>query len=202
VALLTSEIDRIRYECGYNVLDAGAEPYIGVTAVFDQVIATYLRAGAATTSATAVTAATTPTPVAITLTSATGFAAGARVWVDVDARQEVATVQSITGAAITVQLSNAHSGTYPLTVDGGEGIVREILAHLRSLDTQQDKVGQVAGLKRVDEIEWHPGGSSSESRVGSLKSMRMYWRDQLCGALGVTNMWRIRQGAGQALAVF
>ncbi len=190
MALLDSEIDRIRYECGYNVLAAGAEPYIGVTAIFEQVIATYLRAGASTTSATAVTAADSPTPVALTLASATGFAAGARVWIDVDTRQEAATVQSISGAVITVQLSFTHSGTYPVTVAGGEGIVREILAHLRALDTQQDKVAQVAGLKKVDEIEWHPGGSSSESRTKSLQRMRMYWRDQLCHALGVANMWR------------
>ena len=57
MALLTSELMRIRAELGYNALGVGAEPYVGITAVFDQIVKVYLNAGATTTSATAVTAA-------------------------------------------------------------------------------------------------------------------------------------------------
>ena len=76
MALLTSEIQRIKFELGYNVLAVGAEPYVGVTQLFEQVIAPYTQGGAATTSATAVPAASAPPPVALTLTDATGFHAG------------------------------------------------------------------------------------------------------------------------------
>lgn len=39
MSLLPSELATIRAELGFNVLTIGAEPYIGVTSVFDQVIA-------------------------------------------------------------------------------------------------------------------------------------------------------------------
>ena len=102
MALTTAELRRIKYELGYNVVGAGAEAYISVVAVFEQVIAAYLTSGATTTSSTVVAAATTPTPVALTLTSATGFAAGDRIWLDVDDRQECATIQSLAAPAATV----------------------------------------------------------------------------------------------------
>ena len=119
MALLDSEIARIKAELGYNLLTTGALPYIGITQVFEQVIQDNVLAGASTTSTTAVSAQSTPTPVGITLASATGFAAGVRVVLDVDDRQETATVQSMSGSVITVQLTGVHSGTYPVTVDGG-----------------------------------------------------------------------------------
>ena len=59
MALLESEIIRLRFECGYNLLNAGAEPYVSVVAIFNQVIATYMQAGATTTSSTS---AGSPTP--------------------------------------------------------------------------------------------------------------------------------------------
>lgn len=204
MALLTSEIDRIRFETGHNVLDVGAEPYIGVTALFDQVIAAYLRDGATTTSATAVTAATTHTPVAITLASATGFAAGARVIVDVDTRQEAATIQSLAGAVATVQLTKAHSGTYPVTVEGGESMVRAILARLNSVVSQIESAASGAGLKRAEDVEWYPDGGamSGSGRMGTLNKLRDRWRDELCSLLGVRNMWRVRRGSGLSVALY
>lgn len=204
MALLQSEVDRIRYECGYNVLDAGAEPYIGVTALFDQVIATYLRAGATTTSATAVVVADEPTPVALTLASATGFAAGARVIIDVDTRQEVATVQSITGAAITVQLSKAHTGTYPVTVEGGESMVRAILKRIDATVVQLEAAASGSGLKRAEDIEWYAEGQfgSGSGRMGALEKQRGRWRDELCSLLGVRNLWRYRRGANLTVAMY
>lgn len=201
MALLTSELTRVKYELGYNTLDAGAEPYISVVAVFDQIIQTYLESGAATTSATAVTAAAAPTPVTLTLASATGFNAGDRVVIDIDSRQEFAHVQSITGNDIVVLLRFDHTGTYPVTVEGGESIVREILTRLYALGSSLGELAvSTAGIKRVDEIEFF--GDATINRIEQLTDLRMKWRDELAGCLGVVNMWRARAGASQIAEVY
>ena len=204
MALLTSEVDRIRFECGYNVLDVGAEPYIGVTALFDQVIAAYLRDGASTTCATTVNAATSYTPVALTLTSATGFTSGDRVVIDVDSRREFATIQSLSGAVATVQLKGAHSGTYPVTVEGGESMVRAILGKLDGVVAQIESAASGAGLKRAEDVEWYADGGtmSGSGRIGTLNKLRDQWRDELCSLLGVRNMWRARRGAGLSTVLY
>jgi len=194
MALNQSEVQRIRYELGYNVLAAGAEPYIGVHAVFDQVIAVYLKAGASTTSSTAVVAAAAPAPVALTLTSAIGFAAGCSVVVDVDARQEVATVQSLAGAVATVLLSLAHAGTYPVSVEGGESMVREILGRLRTIASRLGGGAiDAAGVKKVDEIEFFAG--SPDAQATALRGQQTYWRCELAGLLGVQNLRETRSGS-------
>lgn len=195
MALLDSEIQRIRYEIGYNLLNAGAEPYIGVHAVFEQVIQVYLRAGATTTSTTAVTAATTAAPVALTLASATGFAAGARIVIDVDVRQEIATVQALAGNVVTVLLTKTHSGTYPVTVEGGETIVRQILAELRDVQAKILSSAGAAGLKRAEDIEWFQGVNGVGALSTTLNAMRDYYRDELASALGVENLHRTRKTA-------
>lgn len=201
MALLTSELQRLRFECGYNALAAGAEPYVGVTAIFDQVVATYLTAGASTTSSTTVTAATSPTPVTLTLASSSGFATFARVWIDVDARQEAATVQSVSGATITVLLSLAHSGTYPVTVEGGEAMVRDQLRKLRTIDEQLTGAYASAGIKQVDEVHFF-GESKAASRIDSLLDAQLEARDELCSLLGVENMWRRRRAAMQSVSLY
>lgn len=187
MALLSSEIRRIKYELGWNVLLSGAEFYIGVAAVFDQVVATYMSAGAVTTSSQAVTASSTPAPVALVLASGTGFSAGDRIVVDVDARQEFATVQSVSGATVNVLLSLAHSGTYPVTVEGGESIVRELLRQLQAIGApggRIDKAAGSAGIKRADDVEFFPAAASgSKSRLEELQAHREYLRDELCRAI-------------------
>lgn len=203
MALLESEIMRLRFECGYNVLNAGAEPYVSVVAIFNQVIATYMQAGATTTSSTTVVDVTTPVPVALTLASATGFAAGQRVWIDVDTRQESATVQSIAGSTITVQLQNPHTGTYPVTVDGGEGMVRSLL---RRLDQVQAAIAigyQSAGIKKVDEVEFY-GNSypTGGSRIRMLYEAQMRIRDELCSALSVPNYWRRASDSAATVSIY
>lgn len=203
MALLDSEVRRIRYELGYNVLDVGAEPYIGVTALFEQVIKPYITAGAATTSSTAVTAATTPTPVAITLASATGFSAGGRIVVDVDARQEEATIQSLAGAVATVQLIKAHSGTYPVTVEGGESIVRGILRECIKLGGTGGLISSSAskaGLKKVDEIEFF-GDATNVAIAAQQRALLNYWRNELALALGCENM-RDSGGGGGSVVMY
>lgn len=191
--LLTSELRRIREELGYNVLNAGAEPYISVYAVFDQVIAVYMQGGASTTSSTTVTAASTATPVTLTLASATGFTAGDKVAIDVDDRYEQAHVQAVSGSTITVLLSLAHSGTYPVTVEGGEMIVREILREIAKVKGKISNAASTAGLKRADEVEWYPG-KKGNGPFDALMRMLDFWRDELATTLGVQNLRKARMG--------
>lgn len=194
MALLDGELDRIKYELGFNALNVGAEPYVGVAAIFSQVIQPYLRSGATTTSVTSVVAATSATPVSLTLASATGFAAFARVVVDVDDLQEVATVRSISGSAITVPLLKAHSGTYPVTVEGGESIVRGLLTRLRNIDQSISDASSSAGIKRVDEIEFF-GDTVASSAFSVLTGQQKYWRSELCRVLfGVGDISQLRGG--------
>jgi bifunctional DNA-binding transcriptional regulator/antitoxin component of YhaV-PrlF toxin-antitoxin module len=201
VALLDSEIARCKYELGYNLLTIAAEPYIGVARVFELVIQPNMLAGAITTSSTVVTAVAAgalASPVTLTLASVTGFSPGDRVIVDVDDRQEAATVQSVSGSTITLLLSKAHSGTYTLTVERGESIVREILQRLRAI---ADKLGtaaiQQAGIAKVDEIEFFKGMQGVRYE---LQRLQTFWRNELSSALGVQNL----RGAssGSAIAVY
>ena len=196
MALTTAELRRIKYELGYNVVGAGAEAYISVVAVFEQVIAAYLTSGATTTSSTVVAAATTPTPVALTLTSATGFAAGDRIWLDVDDRQECATIQSLAAPAATVLLSKAHTGTYPVTVESGETIVRELLGKIRLVDQAQMDVGLAAGgIKKADEVEFQSKAEGG-SPAAVLSGQREHWRRELASALGVVYLRGERSSGG------
>lgn len=198
MSLTTAEVARVKHELGYNVLLVGAEPYVGISTLFETAIAPYTQSGALTTSSTAVTAATTPTLVTLTLADATGFAAGARVVVDVDSLQESATVRSMSGSAITLLLSNAHSGTYPVTVEGGESIIRAILRQIQAISGLGSNTGELqsamaaAGIKRVNEIEFFGGeASGATTRIRQLEALLAYWRDELSIALNVEN----RRGA-------
>jgi hypothetical protein len=198
MALLDSEIRRLKFELGYPLVAAGAEPYINVRAVFEQVVQTYMTAGASTTSSTAVTAASTPTPVAITLASATGFTAFDPVVVDVDGRQERAVVQAVSGSTITLLLSNTHSGTYPVTVEGGESIVRDLLRQLAAVSLTIESATESAGIKRVDEVEFYENGA----RFGGLVAHRAYLRDELASALGVPNLRSLRDERASVVELY
>jgi hypothetical protein len=206
MALLTSEIARIRYELGYGNTQI-ANPYLTTYALFETVIQQYMQAGASTTSSTSVTEAANGAFVALTLASATGFNAGDAVIVDVDDVQERATIRSIAGAAITVFLKLAHSGTYPVTIEGGEAIVREILRQLRlfSGGTGEDglvaKAATSAGIKKVDEIEFFGNAFGEKGQFKSVVQAREYFRDELASALGVVNLRKMRAGNGDVVVV-
>lgn len=213
MALTDAEVQRIRYELGYPNLSTSVEPYIGIVAVFEQVIQPYTLGGATTTSATPVTAATAPTPQTLTLASATGFAAGDVVVVDVDVRQERATIQSLSGASMTVQLSLAHSGTYPVVVEGGESIIRDILRELRLISSGMNgQAGTIStirsrvGLKKVDDVEFFGGGNTLASQgrdpLTSLFELREQWRDELAQALGVPRLNDKRNSGGSEVSVY
>jgi hypothetical protein len=206
MALLDSEVVEARYHSGWNVLEIDAEPYIGVPSIFDQVIQPYITSGASTTSTTAITAATTPTAATLTLASATGFSAGNRVVVDVDSLQEEATVRSVSGSTIVVLLEKAHSGTYPVTVEGGEAIVRRILQKLRSLHGVSGSMTGGAsaasgGLAQVDEVKWH-ASTNGRTQFEMLADQVMYWRDELCSALGIENRWRRKNQGSLTLSLY
>jgi len=205
MALLDSEVARIKAELGYNLLTVAAEPYIGFVSVFNQVIQPYIQGGASTTSSTSVTASTSPAPVTLTLASATGFSSGARIVVDVDSRQEVATVQSVSGSTVTALLSLAHSGTYPVTVEGGETIVRNILRQIARITdsggTLQSASAQ-SGIKKVDEVEFFGGPDGSGSRFASVIEALDFWRDQLATTLGVHRINGGRGGGGSSVAIY
>lgn len=199
MALTDGEIQRLRYELGYGVLSVGAEPYVTYYASLDIVVRDYLTAGAVTTSTTGVAATPTPTPVTLTLASVTGFAVFDNVVVDVDSRQEKARVEHISGSTITLLLSKAHSGTYPVTVEKGESIIRELLQKCReAADAMSSKGLGAAGIKKVDEIEFF--GDKKDSGVFERISPQLrFWRNELASALRVVNLRELEAGAGQML---
>ena len=199
MSLSTSEVARLKFELGWNVLTTGAEPYIGITNLFDQIVVPNLPAGAATTSSTAVVAASAPTLVSLTLADPASFAAGERVWVGVDDNLETATVQSISGSVIAVSLMKAHSGTYPVSVDGGEAMVRELLDRIKATKAQLGSVFGTGALKKVDEIEFY--NASGKTQFGLLGDQLMWWRDELASLLNVPNAWRWKRGGGATVSV-
>lgn len=200
MALLPSEVIRLKAELGFNVLTVGAEPYIGVTSIFDQVIAPNLTAGAVTTSSTTVSERCGPQQATIALASATGFTVGARVVLDVDNRQETATLESLSGASATLLLSNQHSGTYPVTVEGGESIVREYLANIRAVKAKMFDAFGEGMLKQVDEVQFYQSGKLT--LFGSLGTQLAFWRDELASVIGIPSLWSLKQASGSRLAVY
>lgn len=182
-------------------MGVNAEPYVEYFGTIDRVITLYLNAGATTTSSTTVAVADAPTQRTLVLASATGFVAGATVYVDVLPQQERATIQSVSGSSVVVYLQKAHVGTYPVTVDGGESIIREILANLYDNRTKIAAASNTAGIKQVDEIHFF-GGSSKSSQASALYQIRDEMRDELASALGVVNLYRIRRGGSQGVSVY
>lgn len=198
--LTTAEIWRVRAELGYHVLTSSAEPYISYIAIFDQIVKPYTSTGYATTSATAVTAASSPTVVTLTLADATGFAAGDRVAIDVDDMQERVTVRSVSGSTISVALRLGHTAGYPVVQEGGESIIREILANIRTVRSEMAQTFGTGALKKVDEIEWYE--SRGRTAFGNLGEQLKFWREELASAIGVASMWSMRRGGAQRLAAY
>lgn len=215
MTLLDSELARIKAELGFNVLNVGAEPYVGVTRYFEQVVVPNLNSAAIATSSTAVTAvtpvapgSTSPTPVDLTLSSATGFAMFARVVVDVDELAEMATVRSVTGSTINVALVGAHSGTYPVCVESGETLVRYYLGKCRATAELIKDFGDRAGIKSADKADVVFFGADGEKNgLQTLGDFLTYWRSQLCMLLfGVGNISQLRiagsGGGGSRVALY
>lgn len=203
MALSTADITRIKAELGWNVLTVGAEPFIGVAAIFSQVIQPFMTAGATTTTSSTVVASSTPTPATLVLTDPTGFSAGDRVFVDVDDLQESGTIRSLSGSNLGVLLRLAHTGTYPVTVDGGEGIVREILKNIRDVKRELGQTFGEGAIKQVDEIGFY--ATRDRTMFGNIGDQLKYWRRELSQILtngqGI-NMWERALASSQRLSVY
>lgn len=201
MALTTGELQRIRIELGFNALGVGAAPFVNVTALFETIVKTYILAGAATTSATDIVEDRTGTPVAVTLANVSGFAAGDLVWVDVDDRMESATIQSLSGSDVTLQLHKAHAGTYPVTQDCGEAEARAKLREIKALkDRRAARVG-MGEIRQVDEVGFFQSRTGSTS-MSLFQRDLMVLRDELAAALGVPNAWRLKQASGSTIAPY
>lgn len=186
MALTTIELARIKAELGFPLSQTG-NPYLPNMFVFDQVVQQYLVGGAATTSATAVVAASTPTVVALTLADATDFAAGDRVVIDVDDLEESATVRSKSGSTISVALRLAHAAGYPVVQEGAEWIIREKLREIRGVKAQMSEAFGAGAIRKVDEVEFYNTGGST--LFGNLGRELRVWREELAAAIGVEPAW-------------
>jgi hypothetical protein len=181
--LTSGELDRVRAELGYNVLSVGAEPYIGVAAIFAQVIQPYLREGLDTTSSTPVQASDDGTAVVLTLASVTGVTLRTRLVVDVDESMEVATVRALAGSTVTVILKKAHTLSYPVTVDAGLQIVRECLSGIYRANELISELEGEGAIKQADEVQFYD--SRGKSRLQLLEAQAEYWRNKLASALNL-----------------
>lgn len=214
MALRNEEITRLKFELGYNVTGVGAEPYITYQAVFDKAVQPYLIDLGSTSSTTVVAvdggAVTTiyiaANPVSPSSTQALTFVSGSSIVVDVGPSQEDATVQYVNGLAITVNLCKAHTGTYPVLIQGAERIVRDLFLRL---DTLKDQIANIApitaGVERSDEISLYGGGVNNRrgrSKFEDLIHQRTVARRDLAAAVGVPYLTDIRRGAGAGFEVY
>lgn len=198
MALLDSEVARIKAELGFNVMENGAHPWVEVVSIFEQVIQPYVGAGASTTSATTVWEAGLKT---LTLTSATGFTAGDAVSVDVGINQERTTIQSLSGSTIAVRLEKSHLGTYPVSVEGGESIIREILLRIAEVKSEMATTEGAGTLKQVDEVQWYQAGENMTG-FSAIGEKLKFWRSELASVLGLQSMWDLKSAGAQTLSVY
>lgn len=190
-SLLSSEIARLKAELGFNLLAVGAEPYIGVTRYFEQIVLPNLQNSGLTTSATPVTAVPVgQQPASVTLALADSLAINIydRVIVDVDSRAEEATVQSVSGLSIVIMLVKTHgdAGAYPVAIEGGISLVRFYLGRCRRIADRIERFGARAGVKKADEVEFFGGahGRAAEPNgFRTLSDMQQYFRSELCKLL-------------------
>jgi hypothetical protein len=184
MAFSTQELYRIKRELGYHLLTVGSLPYIGYASLFESVINTNIADEVTTTASLSRTATSGAVPTSVTLASATGFAAGARVVVDVDDRTETVTIQSLSGAVATLPLRKAHSGTVPVSLEGPISMAREIL---RKIETVRERMATTYGegaIRKVDEVEFW---NANRSVFGALGDQLDYWRSELASVLGIHN---------------
>lgn len=197
MALTASELWRVRAELGYNTITVDAATYISYVAVFETILSQFVSTGAATTSSTSVAAGAGL--VTLTVASAANIHVFDRIAVDVDSSQEISTVRSVSGSAITCYLSKAHAGTYPVIVEAGESIVRDLLGKIGAVKAEMATTMGEGALKKVDELEWY---NTTTSTFGSLGNQLNYWREELAAVLGIPSMWNVRATGSQTLTVY
>lgn len=185
--LTDDELGRIKAELLDHVMDLGAEPYFGYTSLY-AVIRDHVASSdtAATTSSTAVSAATVAAGVGTTITvaSASGLAVGYRVVLDCDDNEETCTIKSLSGAVVGLNPRKPHGGTYRVEIESPLTIVRGILARLTKLADQRSAAVDGAGVKRVDEVEFF-GPSDGRSQLDEIAREQARLRFELASAVGL-----------------
>jgi hypothetical protein len=206
--LLTSELQRTMFELGYSGLTLSALPYAfdGVTQIFLQVLQPYIQQGNLTTSSTLVGGSSNPTLTTIVVPSIsssptsgpTTMLPGDTLIVDQDIYQERSHIQTISGAgpySITCLLQNPHQGTYPVTVEGGESIVRDRLRDCISVQQQLSGIAGRLGVKKADEVEFFATTNKQKGTRGELIELQSYFRDELGVVCGLENLRKRRPSA-------
>lgn len=197
--LTDDELARIKSEVFDNLLGLGAIPYFDVRTLYP-VIRDNVESSdvVATTSSTAVTSTGAVT---LTLASATGYAAGQRIVLDVDDARETVTIRSVSGSTVSVVCRKLHSGTYPVEVESALTLVRGLLSDLITLEQIERGAFETAGVKSVDgEVEFF-GASEGGSKLAQVNATRDRLRAKLASALNLTRVMgemKARAEAAQA----
>lgn len=186
------------FELGYSGLTLSALPYAfdGVTQIFLQVLQPYIQQGNLTTSSTPVTANANPTLTAITVASLTSnptsgpttMVVGDVLIVDQGIYQERSYIETITGNVIGCMLQNPHVGTYPVTVESGESLVRACLRECVLIAQRISNVSAQVGIKKADEVEFYASTTTQRSAREELLALQKYWRDELGVVCGLDNL--------------
>jgi hypothetical protein len=179
MAITDSEVESLRFHLGYGNIGLGTSTYSpdGFKELFRDVVAAYLT-GDSETEATATIAA--GKVAAVTPGAMTDIVARARLVVDVGDDAEIVTVKSVTATTFTARFAKAHSGTFPVSLLGGQARLRLLLhtADQAWEAMQNGDIGENAGLKKVDEVEFYQGmwvakGKLTQYRIiqGQLSSL-------------------------------
>jgi hypothetical protein len=112
----------------------------------------------------------------------------------------------ITANTITCLLSKPQSGTYPVIVEGGESIIRDLLNDLRQISSGMNgQAGTLSALRSrvgikaiVGVVEFFGGGGTLASQgidpLTQVMQLREMWRDELASILGIPRL-NARSGA-------
>ncbi len=214
MALRNEEIIRLKYELGYNVTGVGADVYIQYSAVFDRAVQPYLI-DASTTSATTIPAGAgvanitlASNPASITSTQSLQFVVGSNVVIDVGVAKETSVIQSVSGLTITLNLVNAHSGTYPVVLQGAEQVIRDCFDRLDQIKGEMLNVApKTAGIAAITgEIEFfssgHQNRKGGRTKFEDLMFQRTIARRDLAGALGIPYLLDLRSAGGANFEVY
>jgi len=174
MAMTDAEIEATRFHLGYGNLDYGAYPYTedGFKQLFRDVVGPNLTVGAETTATQNVAAGSVAT---VTPADMTGIAAQARLVVDVGDQEETVVVAATTVTAFTARFVRAHSVGYPVCVASGQTRLRQLLhqAEKAWAACLSQEVGEQAGIKKVDEVEFFGGFEVLTGRLKQYKSIVM-----------------------------
>jgi hypothetical protein len=203
LAFTDAEIQAIKAELGYNLLDTGATAYVGVSQLLESVVNSNIDDEVSTTVTlvTAISAASSPTPQTLTLASSTGFSSGAVVYVDVDDRMERRRIQYLSGVSATVLLQKAHSGTIPVSLFGPIPRARELLWRIQAVKEEMAETLGEGAIKKVDEVEFYRPGGRTTTTFGLLGNQLRMWRNELSACLALPNLWEERRNSS-ALTVY